>query len=458
MNLKKNQIVLLDITGMSHEGDGIGRHRDGMAVFVPMSAPGDRLSVRIAKVLSNRAYGIIEEIIAPSPDRCENLCEAYRTCGGCSLRHITPEAEMRIKNGLVQDNLGRIGKIEIGLEEPIDSRCGRYRNKASYPVQNIGGRVTCGMYARRSHRLVKIRDCLLQPALFADITACVCDFCNEFSIPAYDEETHTGLLRHIVIRHAEKTDQTMVSLVINGKSIPHIDILAQRLRVTTLILDHNTRKTNVIGGQKQTVICGGGYIVDKLGGIEIEISPGSFYQVNRGAAELLYAKALEYAAPEKSDTLLDLYCGTGAVGLSMAHAVKEVIGVEIIPQAVRDAGRNAERNNIENARFICADAGGAALKLAEEGIRPDIVVLDPPRAGIDAQTVKAVCSMAPGRIVYISCNSATQARDCAVLCGRGYTVTRGCAVNLFPRTAHAESVLLLTKTSRDITTPAENQI
>jgi len=436
MALQKNQIISLNITGMSHEGEGVGRSACGMAVFVPMSAPGDELCARIVKVLSNRAYGIIQEIVRPSCDRREDSCEVYRTCGGCNLRHITPEAEMRIKNESVRENFERIGGISLEFDPPIDSpRYDRYRNKAAYPVREVDGKVTCGLFARRSHRIVQVRDCLLSPAFFADITDCVCSFCNEFGIPAYDEENHTGLMRHIVIRHAEKTGQVMVCLVINGQTLPHADILAERLKATTLVLDHNTRKTNVIGGQKQTVLFGEGYIVDEICGMEIEISPGSFYQINRDVAELIYRRALEYAAPEPGDILLDLYCGTGAIGLSMAHAAREVIGIEINAQAVRDAGRNAVRNGINNINFTCADAS--------EMQGADIVIVDPPRAGMDAKTIENLCSMAPDKIVYISCNSATQARDCALL--TGYTVTRGCAANLFPRTSHVESVVLLCK-------------
>jgi 23S rRNA (uracil1939-C5)-methyltransferase len=456
MSLQKNHVITLTITGITHDGDGIGRSSCGMAVFVPMSAVGDELQVRIVKVLSNRAYGIIESIIIPSPDRCEPGCEAYRKCGGCSLRHITPVAEMRVKNGFVRENLERIGGISPELEPPIDSpKYSRYRNKAAYPVRNVGGRVVCGFYARRSHRLVEVGDCPLQPAFFADITACVCGFCEEFAVPPYDEQSHSGLLRHIVIRHAQTSGQVMVSLVINGKTIPHADILTARLReacpnLTTLVPERNTRKTNVIGGDKQTPLFGGGFITDKLCGVELEISPGSFYQINYDVAKALYGKALEYAEPKDSDVLLDLYCGTGAIGLSMAHAVREVIGVESVPEAVKDAGRNAERNGIKNARFICADSAKAAQNPAVEGTRPDIIVIDPPRAGADTDTLNAICGMKPGRIIYISCNSATQARDCAFLRERGYVAVRGCAANMFPRTSHVESILLLIPTENRI--------
>ena len=451
MSLQKNQIIPLRITSMSHAGEGIGRSACGMAVFVPMSAEGDILSVRIVKVLSNRAYGIIDAIESPSPQRIENDCPAYRTCGGCSLRHISHEAEMRIKESFVRENIRRIGKAEITLEPPIDcARYARYRNKAAYPVRNVSGRAVSGLFAPRSHRLAEVRDCLLQPAFFADITACICNFCNELGIAAYDEEKHMGILRHIVIRYAERTGQVMVSAVINANKLPHSDVLLQRLRavcpnLTTFLLDHNTRRTNVIGGQKQTVLFGDGFIADEICGIKVELSAGSFYQVNRDVAELLYRQALDYAAPAKDDILLDLYCGTGTIGLSMAHAVREVIGVEISQQAVRDAKRNAQRNKIENARFLCADAGEAAKTLAGEGVRPDIVIMDPPRAGADEAARAAICEMNPGRIVYISCNPATLARDIAYLGERGYRPIRGRTANLFARTSHVESVILLSK-------------
>jgi len=457
MNLQKNQVIPLEITSMSHMGEGVGRSECGIVVFVPMSAVGDFLQVRVVKVLSNRAYGIIESIDTPSPDRAENDCPVYRICGGCSMRHISPAAELRVKEGFVRESLKRIGGFSLELEPAIDSPCyERCRNKASYPVRNVNvnvnvnGKVTSGLYARRSHRLVEVSDCLLQPAFFADITACVCSFCDEFGVSAYDEENHSGVLRHIVIRVAEKTGQVMVCLVINAAKLPHAEILTGRLcsvcpEIKTIVVDYNTQKTNVITGGRQSVIFGGGAIEDEICGIKVELSAGSFYQVNRDVAEMMYNTALEYAAPKKSDILLDMYCGTGTIGLSMAHAVKEVIGIEISQRAVRDARKTAQRSNIENVRFICADAAEAVGMLAHENTRPDIIIIDPPRAGTDKAVLTNIGNMAPAKIVYISCNPATLARDVAYLAEYGYTPTKGRAANMFARTSHVESVVLLVR-------------
>ena len=450
--MKKNDVIQISITAMSHEGEGIGRH-EGMAVFVPMSAIGDELRVKIVRTLSNRAYGIIEEILKPAEARIENDCPHYRVCGGCDLRHITTESELEIKANMSVENMRRIGGIELEWEAPIDSpQHSRYRNKAALPVGLRDRKIVSGFFAKRSHRLIAMEDCLLQPEFFGDITRCVCEFCEQYNIAPYDEQAHKGVLRHIVIRHAAKTGEVMVSLVVKGKKLPYSAELVEKLlgvcpAIKTIVLDFNNAKTNVIGGTKQTVLYGTGSITDELCGVHLGISTGSFYQINRDAAELLYKQALEYAAPQPDDVLLDLYCGTGSIGLSMAGHVKELIGVEIVPAAVEDAERNAAENGI-SARFLCMDAGKAAEVLHREGLKPDIVLLDPPRRGIDAETVEHVSAMQPQRIVYISCNSATLARDCAMLLEKGYEVKRGRVVNLFARTSHVETVVLLEKSEK----------
>ena len=446
--MKKNDIIQISISSMSHDGEGIGRY-EGLVVFVPMAAVGDELLVRIVRPLSNRAYGIIEEVLKPSENRIENSCRHYKACGGCSLRHISPAAELEMKAAMVRENMRRIGGVEIDWEPPIDAPCHeRYRNKAALPVGKYGGKIVSGFFAKRSHRLIPLDDCLLQPAFFKDITECVCCFCEEYNIAHYDENSHKGIMRHVVIRHAAKTGEVMVVLVVKGKKLPYSAELAARLKkacpqIKTLVLDHNSAKTNVIGGSRQTVIFGDGSITDEICGVRVRISPGSFYQVNRDAAELLYNQALEYAAPKHGDVLLDLYCGTGTIGLSMAKHVRELIGVELVASAVEDAERNAAENGIETARFLCMDAGEAAKALQQEETRPDIVVMDPPRKGVDVETIEHVCSMQPRRIVYISCNSATLARDCALLAEKGYCVVKGRAVNLFARTSHVEAVVAL---------------
>lgn len=446
----KNEIIPLTVTAVSHEGDGIGRH-DGMAVFVPMTAVGDVIEAKIVKVLKNRAYAIIHRVIKPSESRIENDCPVYRRCGGCSLRHIDYGRELEIKSNWVTENLRRIGGVNVTPDEALPSpRADRYRNKAQYPVRGIGGGIETGFFAKRSHSLIPIGDCLLQPVFFKDIVSEVAAFMNDFSLPPYDEVTNTGLVRHIFIRHAEASGEAMLCLVINGGRLPHPDALAERLdkscpMIKTVAVNENRERTNVIFGGKTHTVAGSGFITDELCGVKVRLSAMSFYQVNRGAAERLYRAAFEYASPEKSDIVLDLYCGTGTIGLSMAGAVKQVIGVETVGAAILDARQNAAQNGITNARFIHSDAGEAVKRLRGEGVSPDIIVIDPPRKGMDEDMPTHIAALAPKKLVYISCNSATLARDAARLEPLGFKLIKARAVDLFPRTAHVECVALMVK-------------
>jgi 23S rRNA (uracil1939-C5)-methyltransferase len=441
--LNKNDIVPLKIESISSDGSGVARY-DGMAVFVPMTAPGDIIEAKIVKALKTHAFGIIDKIVEPGACRVEPGCPVYRLCGGCSLRHIDYETELAVKSSWVGDALRRLGGIIVSLEEPIASpKIERYRNKAQYPVRNVNGEICAGFFRAHSHGLVKVEDCPLQPESFGLIVKEVLAFCR--NIPAYDEQSNSGVLRHIFLRKAESTGEIMLCLVINANKLPFAEQLVERLakscpEVSTITLNVNRERTNVIFGEKTIVLSGSGVITDELCGVRLELSARSFYQVNRAAAELLYKAALEYAAPQGTEVLLDLYCGAGAIGLSMAGRVKEVIGVELEQAAVRDAGRNAALNGIANARFIHADAEKAARKLAEEGIRPDIVVVDPPRKGLGPGLPETIAGMKPQRLVYISCNPATLARDAARLNALGYTLKKAKAVDLFPRTAHVEAV------------------
>lgn len=451
--LKRNEIIRHEISGISNEGYGVGRF-NGMAVFVPMTADGDEIDAKIVKVLKNHAFAIIEKIITPSEHRILNDCGAYRRCGGCSLRHIGYEHELEVKSGWLYENLRRIGGVDLDkvvLDNPIASPCiERYRNKAQYPVRRVSGRILTGFFAKRSHELVPIEDCMLQPVFFSDIIQVVVDFMGKNAIEPYDEESGNGLLRHIFIRYAEATDEAMLCLVINAPELPHADKLTALVKyrcpkVKTLVINENRKKTNVILGDKTTTVFGSGYITDILCGVKVRLSAESFYQVNKMAAEQLYLAAKEYAAPEKNDILLDLYCGTGTIGLSMAHSAGEVIGVEAVSAAIADAKVNAEQNGIKNMRFICADAADAAEKLKAEGINPDIIILDPPRKGADEKLPAIIAGLSPKKLVYISCNSATLARDISRLVPLGYKLDRVRAVDLFPRTAHVECVALMTK-------------
>jgi 23S rRNA (uracil1939-C5)-methyltransferase len=447
--LNKNDIANLKIESVSNDGSGVARH-DGMAVFVPQTAPGDAIEAKIVKALKTHAFGIIERITEPGACRVEPGCPVYRTCGGCSLRHIAYETELAIKSGWVQDALRRLGGIALDLEEPIASpKTERYRNKAQYPVRNVNGEICAGFFRAHSHGLVKVEDCPLQPEGFGLIAKEILAFCRERKIPAYDEQSHTGVLRHIFLRKAEATGETMLCLVINAKKLPFAEQLIERMakacpEISTIALNANLERTNVIFGERTFTLSGSGFVTDELCGVRLELSARAFYQVNRAAAELLYKAALEYAAPRAGDILLDLYCGAGAIGLGMAEHVKEVIGVELEGAAVKDAERNAALNGVSNARFIHADAEMAAKTLMEDGTRPDIIVVDPPRKGLGPGLPETIAGMKPKKLVYISCNPATLARDAARLNALGYTLERAKAVDLFPRTAHVEAVAAFT--------------
>lgn len=446
---KKNDLAELEIQSVSSDGSGVGR-LDGMAVFVPGAVAGDRLRVRLVKVMPTYAYAIAEEVLSPSPDRCAPGCGAYPRCGGCSLRSMTYAAELRAKQGWVADALRRIGGFELQPNAILPSpQTEGYRNKAQYPIGSEGGRSFVGFYAPRSHRIIPADACPLQPEVFGEICRSVCRYIDAAGAPVYDEETGTGLFRHIYLRQGEATGEIMVCLVVNGKTIPSPELLLEKLaafpQVASVLYNINTERTNVILGGKDVLLRGRESISDTLCGIRVEISPRSFYQVNRRAAEVLYGEARRLCGLTGSETLLDLYCGAGAIGLSMADAVSRVIGVEIVPEAIADAKKNAERNGIRNARFIAADAGEAAERLASEGLRPDIVVVDPPRKGCDQRTLEAVLAMAPQKIVMVSCNPATAARDLRFLADRGYALREAAPVDLFPRTSHVETVVLMSR-------------
>lgn len=451
MPLKKNDIITLEITDITSEGNGVGRI-DGLAVFVPMTAVGDVADIRITKVLKNYAYGIIEQIVTPSSDRIESDCPVFRRCGGCAYRHISYEAELRIKQRQVYETLARIGGVRFEEQRIVPSpQEENYRNKAQYPVRaDESGRCIAGFFSKRSHRLVPSNECRLQPPEFARIVADVLGFANAHHITPYDEQTGKGLLRHIYLRKAEATGQIMVCLVINAKSLPHTDTLVQTLTqkypdIKSIVLNINTENTNVILGKKNVTLYGTDYIEDVLRGVKVALSPMSFYQVNRKGAEQLYDIAEQYACPEHTPLLLDLYCGAGTIGLSMAHKTSRLIGVDIVPEAIENAKDNAVRNGIGNCEFLCADASQAAQELQKRGLRPDAVILDPPRKGSDYACLQAVAQMSPERIVMISCNPATAARDIKILHEEfGYRPIKATAVDMFARTSHVESIVLMT--------------
>lgn len=446
--LKKNDLIQAVVEGMSSDGSGIVRH-EGMVLFVPQTAVGDRLIVRVVKVQKNFGFGRVEEILEPSPDRVEPACPVYQTCGGCCFWHLSYEAELRHKADFVAENLRRLGGLSPQMLPITPSpRSQGYRNKAQYPIRLQNGRVEAGFFARRSHRLVPCSRCLLQPDFFGDIVEYTTDFLEKNRISIYDEETGKGLVRHLYLRFGEVSGQVMVCLVVNGDSLPHAEEYVQGLlaccpQVASVVLNRNTAQNNVILGEQCRTLYGTDTIWDELCGVKFALSPLSFYQVNHQAAQQLYGLARQMAQLTGEELLVDLYCGAGTIGLSMAPYVRQLIGVEIVPDAVENARQNAREAGVQNARFLCQDASSAAQELVKEGLRPDVIVVDPPRKGCDQQGLEAMVQMAPRRIVMISCNSASMARDCKALEQMGYRLVQAAPVDLFPRTAHVECVGVL---------------
>ena len=447
--LVKNQIYEATVTDYTAEGQGVA-HVEGCAVFLPNAIAGERVRLRIEKAQKTWASGKIVEILEKSPHRCNRACPVAKLCGGCDFWHMDYEEETRLKAERVKTCLSRLGGENLS-QVPILAApdCRGYRNKAQYPVASKKGRAYAGFFRAGTHDVVENQRCLILPEKTDAVKDAVMDYVNQFRVSVYDEATHKGLLRHIYVRRGAVSGQILVCLVCNGEKLPKVDALLSRLQkipgFTTLVLSVNTKKGNAVLGDKFITLYGPGYIEDTLCGLNFRLSPRSFYQVNHHQAQRLYETAIEQAGITKNDTVLDLYCGVGTITLAMASAAGKVMGVEVIPQAVEDAKDNARRNGIENAEFFCGDAGQAALELEKNGVRPDVVVVDPPRKGLNADTIEALSRMAPRRIVYVSCDPATLARDVALLKERGYTLQSTTAVDLFPRCAHVETVVLLSK-------------
>ena len=450
--MKKNDIVKIKITSATAEGSGVGKTEDNIVVFVPMTAIGDEIEARILKVKKTYAFGKIEKIITLSAARISPDCPNFSKCGGCVWRHISYDEELKIKSKKVKDAVERIGGISTEFRPIIGSeRVNRYRNKAQLPIgRDREGGAVLGFYAFHSHRIIDCDDCALQPEIFKTVMDVTRDFIERTNTDIYDESTGKGRLRHLYIRLGEVTNELMVCYVVNGNGLKQEDMLVKMLReslpnLKTVVFNSNREKTNVILGNKNRVAYGKGYITDVLCRLKFKISPFSFWQVNRAQAEKLYSKAKEYAKLSGDEVLLDLYCGTGTIGLTMAQDCKQLVGVEIVEDAVNDAKANAEANEINNARFICADAPTAAEQLRKEGTAPDVVILDPPRKGCGEELVKTIRKMNPKRVVYVSCDPATLARDLKYFSENGYITHEVTPCDMFPRTAHCESVALLTK-------------
>ena len=451
--LIKNQIYEAVVTDYTAEGQGVA-HIEGCAVFIPNAIRGEKYMVRIEKAQKTWAAGKIVEILEKSPHRVNRECPVAKLCGGCDFWHMDYEEETALKADRVKNCLNRIGGENL-TEVPILSApsCYGYRNKAQYPVAAKKGRAFAGFFRAGTHSVVENRRCLILPAETDRVKDAVMDYANQLRVTAYDETACKGLLRHIYVRRGAVSGQILVCLVVNGRSIPKAHELIGRLKkipgFTTLVLSVNTKKGNAVLGDEFITLYGPGFIEDTLCGLTFRLSPRSFYQVNHHQAQRLYEAAITQAEITKEDTVLDLYCGVGTITLAMASAAGKVIGLEVVPQAVEDAKDNARRNGIENAEFFCGDAGQAALELEKQGIKADVVVVDPPRKGLNADTIEALSRFAPRRIVYVSCDPATLARDVALLKQRGYELKNAMAADLFPRCAHVETVVLLSREKAD---------
>lgn len=448
--LHKNDKIILKITAMSAEGSGIGRH-NGMAVFVPFSAIGDTVQAHILKVLKHMAYGKIIKIIESSPDRIQPDCNVFGQCGGCVYRHVSYEAELKYKQARVTDALERIGGLSIVPDAIVgaDTDIG-YRNKAQYPVARDENGFKIGFFSPRSHRIIDSRRCQLHPPVFLEAVEIIETWMARYDISAYDEAAHTGLVRHIYFRMGMARRELMVCMVINGRFLPYAHELMNMLRakidcLSGLIININHKKTNVILGATCKTVFGKGTITDILCGLEFNISPLAFYQVNHGQTEKLYRIVSEFAQLSGKEMVVDLYCGAGTIGISLASQAGNVIGIEVIPEAIENARKNVAHNQINNISFICGDASDAARALREKGVAPDVVVLDPPRKGCSPALIVTVAEMRPKRIVYVSCDPATLARDIKLFEKNGYKCQEVKPVDMFPRTAHVECVCLLSK-------------
>ena len=460
--LEKNAVYETVITDYTAEGQGIA-HIEGVAVFIPNAIAGERVMVRIEAVRKTWAAGKITQLLEKSPHRVNRRCPVAKLCGGCDFWHMDYEEECRLKAQRVQTCLNRLAgehfeEIPILAAPEVQS----YRNKAQYPVAAQKGRVYAGFFRAGTHDVVENSRCLILPEQTDRVKDAVVDYANQYRISAYDETAHAGLLRHIYVRRGAVSGQILVCLVVNGRKLPHVPELIQRLKkipgFATLVLSVNTKKGNAVLGDEFITLYGRGYIEDTLCGLRFRLSPRSFYQVNHTQAQRLYKAAIELADISKDDLVLDLYCGVGTITLAMAGAAGKVMGVEVVPQAIEDARDNAKRNGIENAEFFCADAGEAALALEKKGIHPDVITVDPPRKGLSADAIEAITRMSPKRLVYISCDPATLARDIALLKARGFQVEKAIAADLFPRCSHVETVVLLSRETNPLTVEVRMEV
>lgn len=450
--IKKNEEYIITIEDMGTEGEGVGKV-DGFTLFVKDALPGDVAKVKVVKEGKSYGYGRLMEVVEPSEYRVEAVCPVARQCGGCQIQEMSYDAQLAFKEKKVQNNLERIGKIEpssyemctiIGMEEPY-----HYRNKAQFPVgTDRDGNIVTGFYAGRTHSIIPCDDCAIGDGINAQILSIIKAHMRQYNIKPYDEEKHIGLVRHILIRRGFTTGEIMVCIIINGLEFKASGELVEVLKkidgMTSISLNINREKTNVIMGKTVIDLYGEGYITDYIGDVKFRISPLSFFQVNPTQTKELYGKALEFAGLTGNETVWDLYCGVGTISLFLAKSARKVYGVEIVPEAIDDARKNAALNNIENAEFFVGKAEEVVPKMYKEyGIGADVVVVDPPRKGCDEKLLATMIEMNPERIVYVSCDSATLARDLKFLRENGYEVKKVQPVDMFPHTGHVETCVLL---------------
>ncbi|TSB45581.1 23S rRNA (uracil(1939)-C(5))-methyltransferase RlmD [Alkalicoccobacillus porphyridii] len=444
--VQKNEIIHVTITDLSHQGAGVAKH-EGYTLFIPKALPGETCEVKVTKTSKGYGFARLIHIHEPSSDRTEAPCPIYNTCGGCQLQHMTYEGQLRYKQKQVSDALERLGGITdvpvhptLGMDHPW-----RYRNKSQVPVGERDGKVIAGFYQERSHRIVDMQECIIQNEHNDEIVQKVKDLANHYGIRGYDEEKHRGTLRHVVVRYGRQSGELMVVFVTRDEALPNKKNLIEDIRkafpaVKSIVQNINPKRTNVIFGDKTKVLWGEEYIYDSIGAIKFAISARSFYQVNPEQTKVLYDKTLEYANLTGSETVIDAYCGIGTISLFLAQQAKHVYGVEIVPEAISDAKRNAELNGLTNTDFAVGEAENVIPWWAAQGIRPDVFVVDPPRKGCDEKLLNTMLEMKPKRIVYVSCNPATLARDLKVLEEGGYKTKQVQPVDMFPQSTHVECI------------------
>ncbi len=450
---KKNDVITAIIEDVTNEGNGVARY-DNTVIFVPKVLKGEEIEIKIVKVLKNYCFGRCEKVIIPSKARIVPQCDAFKRCGGCSMQYVEYKEQLLYKENWVRDVMKRIAKTNAEILPIIASPSQfRYRNKGQYPLaKDSNGKAVCGFFAPRTHNVVPIKDCILQPAVFGEITKAICNYIDNVKAEAYDEVTGKGLFRHIYLRFAESTDQIMLTLIINGTTIPQKDLFIKKItekfpQVVSIQLNINTKNTNVILGDKTELLWGVPTITDTLCGVDIDISPESFYQVNKQGTEILYSTASKFADLNNNDVFLDLYCGAGTIGLSILkqYPNANLIGVEIVPEAIENAKQNAKMANLTNCKFICGDAEIASKELAEQNIHPKVIIVDPPRKGCSEDTLRSMVKMQPQKIVIVSCDPATAARDINRLESMGYSTQKIQPVDMFPNTIHVEAIIMMTR-------------